>query len=238
MHHDFIDKFSDLQSPIHRLDPRAKVIGLFLYVLVVVVTPPQAFYAFFIYFILIAMISLLSEVPAGFIAKRSLVVVPFALVIGLFNLFFRPPIVFFNLMVKSWLSVLAVVVLSSTTTFPALLKAMESLKVPKIITSILAFMYRYIFTLMDQVMRMERARVSRSYGTKGLRQMRALGSMLGSLFVNTYERGERIYLAMLSRGFHGHTHLPRPFAFRVADAVFLAYVAIVLAFARLVVATW
>jgi cobalt/nickel transport system permease protein len=219
----FVDRYNYLASPIHRLDARVKTICLFLFILVVVLTPPTRFAAFFLYASLLFSVILLSEVPLGFVIKRSLIIVPFAGMIGLFNLFFKPPIVFFNILVKSWLSVLALITLSSTTDFPSLLKALEVLKVPKLLTTILAFMYRYIFTLIDQVQKLEQARIARSYGRRGLYQLRAFGNMLGSLFINTYERGERIYQAMLARGYHGHAHTPHRFTPGLLDAAFVAF---------------
>jgi len=238
VHHNYLDRFASLGSPIHRLDPRIKVISLFAFVLTVVITPATSFYAFFAYFCLIMAIVFLSDLPLSFVFKRSLVIIPFSLMVGLFNLFFKPPIVFINMMVKSWLSVLAIVTLSSTTPFNVLLSALEALKVPHIIIDILSFMYRYVFTLIDRVMKMERARVSRSYGRLGLKQMSAVGNMLGSLFINTYERGERIYMAMVSRGFDGQVLGRTHFVLTVYDAVFLGYMVTALLLIRIMVVRW
>ena len=229
MRTDFIDRYANLTSPIHRLDPRVKTLCVLAYVLAVVLTPPDRFGAFFLYGVLIFTVVFLSEIPVSFVLQHSLIIVPFALMIGLFNLFFKPWIVFFNILAKSWLSVLALIVLSGTTDFPTLLKALESLGVPKLLTTILSFMYRYIFTLIDQVTKLERARVARSYGRRGWSQLRAAGNMLGSLFINTFERGERIYQAMLARGYHGHAHTPRRFALTRADAAFVIFFAASLA---------
>lgn len=218
-----LEQYSNLDSPVHRIDPRVKTVCLFVFILAVVMTPPARLAAFFLYITLILSVIFLSDVPLGFVLKRSLVILPFAGMIGLFNLFYKPPIVFFNVLIKSWLSVLALITLSSTTDFPTLLKALESLRSPKLLTTILSFMYRYIFTLVDQVQKLERARLARSYGRRGVYQMKAIGNMLGSLFVSTYERGERIYNAMLARGYHGHAHTPHSFKPDLKDAVFAAF---------------
>lgn len=223
MEHTFIDRFNSLKSPVHELDPRIKTVCFALFILAVVLTPPTQFAAFFLYAFLLFSIIFLSDVPLGYIMKRSLIIVPFAGMIGLFNLFFKPPIVFFNILVKSWLSVLVLIVLSSTTDFPSLLKALETLRTPKLMTTILSFMYRYVFTLIDQVQKLERARIARSYGRRGLYQMRAAGNMLGSLFIGTYERGERIYQAMLARGYHGHAHSPHKYSVRIQDTAFTVF---------------
>ncbi len=223
MEHAFIDRFNYLKSPVHELDPRVKTVCFVLFILAVVLTPPTHFAAFFLYAFLLFSIIFLSDVPLGYVMKRSLIIVPFAGMIGIFNLFFKPPIVFFNILIKSWLSVLALIVLSSTTDFPSLLKALEALKMPKLLTTILSFMYRYIFTLIEQVQKMEQARIARSYGRRGFYQMRAAGNMLGSLFINTYERGERIYQAMLARGYHGHAHSPHRFTAHIQDTAFATF---------------
>lgn len=222
---DYLDRYAHLDSPIHRLDPRVKTLCILAFVLVVVLTPPDRFGAFFLYAVLILSIALLSDVPMSFILKRSLIIIPFALMIGLLNLFYKPFLVFFNILAKSWLSVLALIILSATSDFPTLLKALESLGTPRLLTTIVSFMYRYIFTLIDQVTKLERARVARSYGRRGVFQMRAFGNILGSLFINTYERGERIYQAMLARGYHGHAHTPHRFIFTMYDAVFAVFFA-------------
>jgi cobalt/nickel transport system permease protein len=226
---DFLDRFVQLESPIHQLDPRVKTLCVLIFVLAVVLTPPDRFAAFFLFAVLIFSLVSISKVPVSYVLKRSLIIVPFALMIGLLNLFFKPLLVFFNILAKSWLSVLALIMLSSTTDFPTLLKALESLGVPKLLTTILSFMYRYVFTLIDQVGKLEMARVARSYGRRGWTQTRAAGNILGSLFINTYERGERIYQAMLARGYHGHAHTPRRFVLTAADAVFAVFFAASLA---------
>lgn len=231
-----LDQYATLDSPVHQIDPRVKTVCFILFILAVVLTPPARFAAFFLYATLVVSVIFLSEVPVGFIVKRSLIIVPFAVMIGLFNLFYKPPIVFFNVLIKSWLSVLALITLSSTTDFPTLLKALEALKMPKLLTTIISFMYRYIFTLIDQVQKLERARLARSYGRRGVYQMKAAGNMLGSLFVGTYERGERIYQAMLARGYHGHAHTPHKFTPGLPDIVFAAFFMISLIFIVLAVA--
>jgi cobalt/nickel transport system permease protein len=115
---------------------------------------------------------------------------------------------FVAVLVKSWLSVLASGLLVMTTPFPTLLSALRALGVPHILTAILSFMYRYLFVLVDEAMRLQTAREARSAGSGGtlLWRVRVLGGMVGSLFIRSYERSERIYAAMLSRGYDGQVH--------------------------------
>jgi len=111
--------------------------------------------------------------------------------------------VLWNVVIKSCLGVFSVILLSSTTTFPQLIKGMEKLGSPKIFTMLASFMYRYSFILIDEVYRMKRAKDSRSFGGRWLRQTEVIGHMIGTLFLRSYHRGERVYLAMLSRGYQG-----------------------------------
>lgn len=91
---------------------------------------------------------------------------------------------------------------------------------PRVMIMILSFMYRYIFVLVDEVMRMRQARDSRNFGGKRLWQLRTIGNMIGTLFIRSYERGERVYAAMLARGFDGHSRTLDRLNFRQADAYF------------------
>ena len=91
---------------------------------------------------------------------------------------------------------------------------------PWVMVMLLSFMYRYIFLLTDEVMRMKQARDSRNFGGKRLWQIRTIGNMIGTLFIRSYERGERVYVAMLARGFDGQTRTLNTLNFRQADAYF------------------
>ena len=95
------------------------------------------------------------------------------------------------------------ILLYSTTTFPSLIRGMEKLGVPRVFTVLLSFMYRYSFLLIDETHRMKRARDSRSFSGKWLWQLRTIGHMIGTLFLRSFSRAERVYLAMLSRGYQG-----------------------------------
>jgi len=236
--HSFLDRYSDLGSFIHKLDPRTKIITTFAFILMVVLTPPQRWQAFAFYFALIAGLVLLSKIPPLYVLKRSLVIVPFVLFIAIFIPFLKPGevagsyniwawqvsysglIILWNVVIKAWLSILTLIVLSATTKFSELLKGLEQLRLPKVMVMILSFMYRYIFVLVEEVIRMKQARDSRSFGGKRTWQLKTIGNMVGTLFLRSYERGERVYGAMVARGFEGQTRtLSRP-RFRMADLYF------------------
>ena len=240
MKHSFIDQYSDLDSLIHRLDPRTKLITSLAFIVAVVLTPVSNWRVFAFYFCLIAALLIISKLPPLYVLKRSLVIFPFVLLIAIFIPFFKQGevagsyniwlwqvsvtydglLILANVVVKAWLSILSLILLSATTKFTELLKGLRQLGVPEVIVLILSFMYRYVFVLVDEVMRMRRARDSRNFGGSRLRQLRTIGNMIGTLFIRSYERGERIYAAMLSRGFDSNVRSLRQLSFKRVDAYF------------------
>jgi len=125
-----------------------------------------------------------------------------------------------NILAKAWLSILSLILLTSATKIASLLEGLEQLRMPRVMVMILSFMYRYIFVLVDEVLRMKQARDSRNFGGSRLWQMRTIGNMIGTLFIRSYERGERVYAAMLARGYAGHSQTLNRHTFRLADACF------------------
>lgn len=249
MKHSFLDRYSDIDSLIHRLDPRTKFIAALAFVIAVVLTPPREWYAFAFYFALIACVILLSKVPPLYILKRALVIIPFVLLIAIFIPFFKEGevagsynlwlwevkvtysglIVLWNVTIKALLSILSMIVLSATTRFTELLNGLERLGMPAVMVMILSFMYRYIFVLVDEAIRMRRARDSRNFGGKRLWQLKTIGNMVGTLFLRSYERGERVYAAMVARGFDGQTRTLTNLHFQALDMYYAAGFAVALA---------
>ena len=240
MRHSFLDKYSHLDSPVNRRDPRIKFLLSLLFIIAVVLTPAGSWLAFAAYFGILIVIFAISKLPLGYVLKRSFIILPFVFLLGIVSLFTRPGIelssldifgwhlgitdgglVFIGtLMARSWLSVLALILLTSTTSLPALLKGIERLGAPKVIVMILSFMYRYLFLLMDEVLRMKNARDSRSVGNPSTGfQAKTVGSMIGSLFIRSYERGERVYAAMAARGFDGQSRTLDNMALNQIDIV-------------------
>jgi cobalt/nickel transport system permease protein len=139
-----------------------------------------------------------------------------------------------NVATKAWLCILSLILLSATTNFTDLLRGLEQLKTPRVVVLILSFMYRYIFVLTDEIMRMRQASHSRNSGGGRFHQLKTIGHMIGTLFIRSYERGERIYAAMLARGFDGEIRtLHRP-TFKRADVYFSVAFGLVLAFSTIV----
>lgn len=241
MKHFFIDKYSGLDSCIHRLDPRVKIIAMFALILSVIFTPPDAFVSLALFFILIGALVVLSRIPVGFVLQRSLVIVPFVLMVAVFIPFFKKGeiaggyslgsleltvsysglMVLWNVLIKSYLSVLSMILLVASTAFSDLLKAMEKLRVPRLFLLIISFMYRYIFLFEDELMKMRQAKESRSVGGSKPFHAKTLANLLGVLFIRAYERGEQVYLAMCSRGFSGEIRTLDDFRLRKSDLYFL-----------------
>ncbi len=240
MKHGFIDQYSDRDSFIHRLDPRTKFIATSLFILVVALTPPNSWLAFALHFALLAALLLPSKVPVTYVIKRSLVIMPFVLMIAIFIPFFKEGevavsyniwiwqltvtysglYVLINIIIKAWFSILSLIWLTSTTKLNSLLRALEQLRMPRVMIMILSFMYRNIFILIDETMRMKQARDSRNFGGGRLWQIRTIGNMIGTLFIRSYERGERVYAAMVARGYAGRSRTLDRLSFRKADAYF------------------
>lgn len=248
MNRAFLDRYTELETCIHKIDPRIKIITLFAFIFFVIFTPITAFVKFYFYFIVIFSIILLSRVPLKFIFKRSLVIVPFVLLVAVFAPFLKEgdaiaslslgPIVigityagvliFMNVLTKSWLSVLSMITLTSTTRSPELLRGLEKLKMPKVMIMIISFMYRYFTVLVEEVIAMKRARDSRSFNRSLIGNIKTIGSIIAVLFIRSYERGERIYYAMLLRGFDGKIRTLDNFKIARFDIFFAAMIFIVL----------
>jgi cobalt/nickel transport system permease protein len=241
MKHHFLDQYSDGNSFLHRLDPRAKFLAALAFVIGVVLTPVAGWFSFGLYLLLISIMGLLSRVSPVFLLKRSLTVLPFVLVVAVFMPFLRNGEAALSInigswhidmtrsglemvgtvMAKAWLSVLALSLLAATTRMSDLLKGMERLKAPSIMIMLMSFMYRYLFVLTDESQRLLMARNSRHINGGLKLHVRTVGHMAGSLFVRSFERGERIYGAMLARGYDGHIHILNPLRFTNSDIVFV-----------------
>lgn len=241
----YMDSLAYGESFIHRLDARAKIIATLAFVIVTVSYQkyevasllPLAFYPV----LLIAA----SGVPARYIARKLIFLSPFALMIGLFNpLLDREPMLgafgfaisggwisFASIMLKFALTASAALLLISTTSFPAIGEAMVRLRVPRLFVTQLMFVYRYIFVLIEEAMRMARARRLRSFRGERL-TMAQFTELAGVLFIRTYERAERVYQAMLARNYSGTMSTLGSVSMRPADWAFLVLVLAALAMIR------
>jgi cobalt/nickel transport system permease protein len=137
--------------------------------------------------------------------------------------------------IRGWLSVQLAILLTATTRFPDLMHALRHLRVPPILVAIVSFMYRYLFVLSEEATRLLRARDARSARVPALRgggsvvwRARVAGNMAGQLFLRSYERSDRIYSAMLSRGYAGQLLTLNPHRMRPRDWSAAALASVVL----------
>ena len=231
MHVHYLDPYRHRPSPIHRLDPRVKLLLAVGFILATALAPPGAWPVYVLLFALLLAVEILSDLGVGYVMRRSVLALPFVLaaVPILFTLPGDPLVTFpigpwslsisaagverfISIAIKSWLSVQMAIVLAGATRFPDLLSAMRAVHVPKLLVAVIGLMWRYLFVLADEAMRLMRARDARSghpmgnpYPTGGTLGWRArvTGGMAGNLFMRSFDRGERIYAAMAARGYDG-----------------------------------
>jgi cobalt/nickel transport system permease protein len=199
--HDFLDKWSRLDSPIHRA-PAALKLALALATAVASVAVPLArWWAFVAIGVGLALVAAASRVPASFVLGRLLLLEPLAAGVALLSIF-QPhgTLVAVSIVVRSTLCLAAMILLTNTTPFADLLRALRGLRVPGLLLTVLALMYRYLFVLIDEAERMQRARRSRSFSGRRAHAWASLSTLAGQLFVRSSERAERIYAAMCARG--------------------------------------
>ncbi|MEI2778046.1 MAG: cobalt ECF transporter T component CbiQ [Tetrasphaera sp.] len=211
---------------IHRLPAHAKLVALLLFVITVVLTPRTAIAAFVAYAAILGGVAALTRVPAAYLLKRMVVEVPFVVFALVLPVVATGPRVqvgpftvseaglwgAWGLLAKGSLGVLASVLFGATTEPREMVRALEKLRLPQPLVQIAAFMIRYLEVVAGEMQRMRIARESRGFRARSVRQWPVLASSLGALFIRSFERGERVHLAMLSRGYAGRL----PFADQLA----------------------
>ena len=187
------------------------------FIVVSVATPITRWQAFIAYFAAIIAVSLVAKIPTLTLFTRALIEIPFIFFailmpffgsgerfeIGPLNLYRESLLAAAAIVIKGTLGVLSAVVLSTSTTARELLRGLEKLHLPKLMVQIAAFMLRYVNVINDEMERMKVARQSRGFEAKGIADWKILTQAAGALFIRSYERGERVHLAMLSRGYAG-----------------------------------
>jgi len=231
VHIHFLDPYQPGESKIHLLDPRVKLVLTLAFILTTALTPIGAWPIYILLFSIILSIEILSELGVVYVLKRAMLAIPFVLAAlpvifttsgqelvrfsfgeWSFNITVSGLERFISIALKSWLSVQAAIILASSTTFPELLVAMRAIKAPRLLVAIFGLMWRYLFVLGDEALRLMRARLARSGHSDlpGLKpggniywRAKVTGGMAGSLFLRAFERSDRIYMAMISRGYDG-----------------------------------
>ena len=258
MKHTFLDLYRDGDSRLHRLDARVKFVAT-LGTIVALSLLPAGYWPGYLAVAAMVLAGVAGAgIPFAVALRRSAIALPFALMAAVSLPFTRPGAALWVLGVgpwrlvatregllalaallgRAWLSLLAVGLLTATTPFPDLLAGLQALGLPRVLVAIISFLYRYLFVLVDEAERLWRARESRS-ARAGRRaggslswRAQVLGRMIGSLFIRSYERSERVYQAMVARGFRGQVRSLTLQRVPAADlalgaALFLALAAIV-----------
>lgn len=214
-HHHSIYRPAD--TPVHRLPPQCKLAAVVVFAVCVVATPRERFWAFAVDAVLLAVVAAVARIPVGLIARRMVIEVPFvlfALAIPLIGTGERVQVLglslsvpglwaAWNILAKATLGVVASILLAATTEPRMMLLGAERLRLPRLLVQIATFMLRYLDVIVDQMGRMRIARESRGFVARDFRQAPVLAKSAGALFIRAYERGERVHLAMLSRGYTG-----------------------------------
>jgi cobalt/nickel transport system permease protein len=248
-----LDRYQKIDSPLHRLDPRVKLIGTVAIILSNALLPDGAWLGFALSLLLVVALNLFSRLGWAYSLKRSLIALPFALaaVSAAFTMPGNPLFSFHigawlltisdagllrfsSILIRSWLSVQVAILLAATTPFHALAHGMRHLHMPRILIAIVSFMYRYLFLLNEEAIRLMRGRAARSAAIPGGKgqpvawQAGVAGNMVGQLFVRSLERSDRVYNAMQARGFRGQFLTLSPHEVRSRDWIALIIVFIIL----------
>jgi cobalt/nickel transport system permease protein len=230
----------DPASRVHRLDPRAKIAGLAGITVVGVSTPPRHWPVLAACAVALVAIAAAARIGPRVIWSRAKVVLPLVLFVAVFVPFVRGGekvqlgplalsrdglVTFAGVGTKAAIGTVSAVLLGATTTFPDVLHGLERMRAPRLLTLIAGFMYRYLFVITGEARRMRVALAARGYRPRHALQAAAIGRVAIALFLRTFERGERVYVAMLARGYAGATPRLRALAFARADVLFLTALA-------------
>lgn len=229
-----LDTLARQDSPIHRLDPRAKLAATLLFIVTVVSFDKYQLSALLPFSVFPIVLIVMARIPATYLIKRVLWLAPFAVLIGVFNpLLDRQTLMQIgsveisggwvslgSIGIRFFLTALAAFTLVAVTGFHAVCLALQKLGVPDIFVVQLLFLYRYAFVLADEAARMLRAWQLRAPSAK-MMTLRTFSALTGSLYLRTTDRAQRIYQAMCCRGFDGRIRIARQLRWTRADTLFL-----------------
>ncbi|MGI8665307.1 MAG: cobalt ECF transporter T component CbiQ [Jatrophihabitans sp.] len=204
-------------TPVHRMPPAPKVVATVVFVLAVAFSPPRIFWPFLWYGLLLTIAIVLAQLPIRTLLRRLVVEIPFLLFALLLPFIGGAPHVHVlgvalsehglqaaaMIGLKASFGLLATGVLAASTSLPDVISGLEQLKLPRVLTTVASFMVRYTEMLLEEFNRLRTARACRGGDPRWLWQARDVASCLSALFLRSLERGERVHLAMLSRGFTG-----------------------------------
>lgn len=230
----YLETLSFQQTPLHRLDPRVKLLTTLFFIATVVSFGKYEITALIPFIIFPVVLMAVGNLPPGYLAKKILLASPFAFFVGIFNPLLERAIMvhlgpvgisggwvsFASIMLRFGLTVSAALILIAGTGFNAVCLALGKLGAPKSFVVQLLFLYRYIFVLTDEALRLVRARALRSFQGRGM-GFKVFSYMIGQLLLRTLDRAQRIHRAMLSRGFDGRIRLRHTLQLKGRDLAFL-----------------
>jgi cobalt/nickel transport system permease protein len=204
-------------SPVHRLPPHVKLVAALVGVFAVVATPREVFWAFGAHLLVLLTVWRVARIPVGWFATRALIELPFVVLVVLLpfaahgervtvlgvSLSVGGLYAAWNILAKGTLGVLVSLTLAGTTPLREVVVGLQRLRAPAVVTTIVTLMLRYLDVIAGEAARMRLARVSRGHDPRLLTQAGATARGIGTLFIRSYERGERVHLAMLARGWTG-----------------------------------
>jgi cobalt/nickel transport system permease protein len=227
-----LDQLATGQTMIHRLHPLAKLLVCLAFIVTVASFHKYDIVAMLPMLLYPVVLINLAELPAKYLLKRLLLIAPFIICIGILNpwfdrstLYFGPFTVsggwisFGSILLRIALTVLAALILIASSGLNGIGAALIKLKLPKVFVIQLLFIYRYLDLLIEETLRMLRAFSLRSLQSSGL-PVRVWGSFVGQLLLRTVDRAQRIYQAMVCRGFTGTIHMMRPDRITVTDWIY------------------
>ncbi len=251
-----LDPYRSADSYVHQLDARIKLVLTLAFILATALLPVNAWAAFILLLSLAWSCALLSTLGIAFVVKRALVVLPFGLAalplpfsypsdvtwqvdMGFVQLTIGQAglVRLIGITLKSWLSVQAAVMLSASTRLPELLMALRAIRLPRLLVAVIGLMWRYLFVLVEEAARLLRARQARSgtsahakgkIGGSLFWRAKVTGEMAGGLFLRSIERSERVYAAMLARGYDGTPRVLEQSPLRRKDWLLMASVLLIL----------
>ncbi|MFH1855653.1 MAG: cobalt ECF transporter T component CbiQ [Candidatus Omnitrophota bacterium] len=240
--HEHAEKLPLTSSFMSGLDTRVKILSMLYFIFLLIIGDNAGYLNFCLFGIILLALAVLSKISYSVFIKRYLVVLPFLFIIIMLLPFFGEGKAVFSfnwkwirvnitdeglktflaVFIKSFMAVSCLIIISVTTSFPDVIKALKTLKVPLIIVTIFSFMYRYLYLMTDELKKMKMSVDARSFGKKKTAMLRALAFCVAAFFLKSYERSENIYRAMLSRNFDKEYFFESNFNMMAKDAVFFA----------------
>jgi cobalt/nickel transport system permease protein len=242
-----LDLFAEKRTRIHQLDPRVKVATTFLFIIYVVSFDKYEIARLLPFFLFPAVIIGIADLPFGYFLRKLIIVSPFVIFIGIFNPLIDREIILqvgtlqisggwislISILLRFILTVGAALLLIATTGFSAICMAMEKLGTPRIFAVQLLMLYRYVFVLIEESIRLIRAYTLRAFAKNKIRYP-IFKQLVGNLLLRTLDRAQRIHMAMLSRAFTGKIKIARQFKFGTAEFLYLAGCSALFTFIRFV----